>query len=161
MENRQPVSKSLETLFALPVFMVAALPVLLLLKSSIKFELYGYTVLLCTVLLFASEGYFPKYNLAMRSRALTIIMIGLSGISVAFQFLPAVQPILLLFAVVPVVYFVPGWFLVRGLLKINARRLDILVLSFATSFPLNGLVLFFSAWLPSWIRGPGLALTYF
>src|SRR6267143_6870465 len=161
MANRQPVSKILETLLALPVFMVAALPVLLLLKSSIKFELYAYTVVLCTVLLLASEEYLPRYNLAMRSRALTIIMIGLSGISLAFQFFPPVQPILLLFAVVPVVYFVPGWFLVRGLFKTNARRLDILVLSFATCFPFNGLILFSSAWLPSWAKGPGVALVYF
>src|SRR2546427_13239813 len=101
MEERPRVSKTMETLLAVVVFLVAAFPVLLLLKSSIKFELYGYTVLLSTVLLLGSEGHLPKYNLAIRSHALTLIMIGLSGISVAFQIFPTVQPILLLFAVVP------------------------------------------------------------
>src|SRR5438445_654608 len=80
MKNQQPVSKTLETLLALLVFVVAALPVLLLLKSAIKFELYCYTVLLCAVLFLGSEGYLPRYNLAIRSHALTLLMISLSGL---------------------------------------------------------------------------------
>src|SRR3989441_9510093 len=161
VKDQQHVSKPLEALLALPVFVVAALPVLLLLKSPIKFELYCYTVLLSAALFLGSEGFLPRYNLAIRYRSPTLTMIGLSGISVAFQLFPTVQPILLLFAVVPVVYFVPGWLLIRGLFKTTVRRLDLLVLSFATSFPLNGLILFFSAWFPSRIRGLGVALVYF
>lgn len=161
MKNQQPVSKTLETLLALLVFVAAALPVLLLLKSAIKFELYCYTVLLCAVLFLGSEGYLPRYNLAIRSHALTLLMIGLSGLCVGFQIFPSLQPMLLLFVVVPVVFFVPGWLLIRGLFKTTAPRLDLLVLSFATSFPLNALILVFSAWLPSWIKGLGVALVYF
>jgi len=161
MKNQQPISKTLETLLALLVFVVAALPLLLLLKSAIKFELYCYTVLLCAVLFLGSEGYLPRYNLAIRSHALTLLMIGLSGLCVGFQIFPSVQPMVLLFLVVPVVFFVPGWLLIRGLFKTTAPWLDLLVLSFATSFPLNALILVFSAWLPSWIKGLGVALVYF
>src|SRR2546428_8818116 len=160
MKNQQPVSKTLETLLALLVFVVAALPVLLLLKSAIKFELYCSIVLLCAVLFLGSEGYLARYHLGIRSHALTLLMIGLSGLCVGFQIVPSVQPMVLLFVVVPVVFFVPGWLLIRGLFKTTAPRLDILVLSFATSFPLNALIQLFAVWLPSWIKGLGVALVY-